>query len=186
MCDAFLQFQPRGLQIFLLRKISIAFALLAAGLASQLPEFAQQYRQRLGGAIDELHRFIRDFDRDAKSNGLTRAQGIEKLRRNKEPLASQRGRRIRETETRLTRLKNQQDNFKDAGSFNRMAIMAKDFDPFIAQRAYKDFEPAIPVSLEGIVTAIAGFLAGFGIWKFLAWPMNAARRRRRNRMSVTS
>ncbi|MBV9751189.1 MAG: DUF2937 family protein, partial [Hyphomicrobiales bacterium] len=33
------------------RTLSLAIALLAALAASQLPEFTQQYSQRLGGAI---------------------------------------------------------------------------------------------------------------------------------------
>ncbi|MBV9433737.1 MAG: DUF2937 family protein, partial [Hyphomicrobiales bacterium] len=36
------------------RTLSLAIALLAALAFSQLPEFTQQYAQRLGGAIDEL------------------------------------------------------------------------------------------------------------------------------------
>ena len=48
--------------------------LAAAGgalTASQLPEFTQQYRQRLGGAVDELLRVVADFDADAARNPLT-------------------------------------------------------------------------------------------------------------------
>jgi len=40
---------------------------------SQIPEFAQQYRQRLGGAIDELNRMIAQFDSEAAGQSLTRA-----------------------------------------------------------------------------------------------------------------
>ena len=172
--------------MFLLRQIGLLFAVIAGVATSQLPEFAQQYRQRLGGAIDELQRFIDDFDQDAKSRSLTRAQGIETLRNNPDPLVSQRGRRLRETETRLVRLKSQSEAFKEAGSFKRIAVMANKFDPYIANRAYEVYEPAVPVSMEGFVTALAGFIAGLGIWKLFAWPVNAARRRRRNRMSISS
>ena len=43
----------------LFRRLAAGVALLVAALASQLPEFTQQYSQRLGGAIDEL---AEDFD----------------------------------------------------------------------------------------------------------------------------
>ena len=175
-----------GADIFLLRTMSFLFALVAGGLASQMPEFVQQYRQRLGGAIDELQRFMSDFDRDARTTGLTRAQGIETLRKNDDKLASQRGRRIRETEARLARLKRQQSDFRDAGSFRRIAVMTRQFDTQIAKSAYAEFEPAIPITGEGLVTALAGFLAGLGIWKFFAWPVNAVHKRRRNRMSMST
>ena len=42
----------------ILRRLAFAVSLLLGALASQLPEFAQQYRQRLGGAIDELQRIV--------------------------------------------------------------------------------------------------------------------------------
>ena len=42
--------------LFVLRRLGLAIGLLVAAVASQAPEFAQQYRQRLGGAIDEINR----------------------------------------------------------------------------------------------------------------------------------
>ena len=53
----------------------------AAGLASasQMPEFAQQYRQRLGGAVEELRVVVEDFDRDAQNSQMTRRQAIDSL-----------------------------------------------------------------------------------------------------------
>ena len=43
---------------------------------SQLPEFAQQYAQRLGGAISELKVIVADFDRDAANSQLSREDAI--------------------------------------------------------------------------------------------------------------
>ena len=45
--------------------MTMAFGLAGALTLSQAPEFAQQYRQRLGGALDELRRVVADFDADA-------------------------------------------------------------------------------------------------------------------------
>ena len=36
------------------RRLALAIGLVFAIIAAQAPEFAQQYRQRLGGALDEL------------------------------------------------------------------------------------------------------------------------------------
>jgi len=43
----------------LARRLAVAIALIA-GL-----EFAQQYRQRIGGALDELRRIVAEFDAEA-------------------------------------------------------------------------------------------------------------------------
>ena len=171
--------------MFLLRRTGLFFALLAGVVTSQLPEFAQQYRQRLGGAIDELQRFMDNFDQDVKSRSLTRAQGIETLMRNPDPLVAQRAHRLRETETRLAKLKDQNETMKDAGSFRRIAVMVNMFDPFIARRTYQFHEPAVPLNMEGLVTALAGFFAGLGLWKFFAWPIKTIRARRRKFAGAT-
>lgn len=49
--------------MFLVRRV-LVFLIIASSavLFSQAPEFAQQYRQRLGGAIDELTTSIQSFD----------------------------------------------------------------------------------------------------------------------------
>ena len=50
----------------------VAFALVL----SQFPEYAQQYTQRLGGAVDELRAITVDFDQRATADGLTHDQAI--------------------------------------------------------------------------------------------------------------
>ena len=39
-------------------RLALAIALLAGLIGSQGPEFAPQYRQRLGGAVEELNRIV--------------------------------------------------------------------------------------------------------------------------------
>ncbi len=51
----------------LARRLALAIALVAAFVGSQGPEFAQQYRQRLGGALDEVRRSVVQFDAEAVS-----------------------------------------------------------------------------------------------------------------------
>ena len=66
----------------IVRVAAFALGLMGAVTASQGPEFAQQYRQRLGGAIDELRRAIARFDADAQAHGETRERAIARLRGN--------------------------------------------------------------------------------------------------------
>jgi hypothetical protein len=69
----------------------LAIALIAGLLGSQGPEFAQQYRQRIGGALDELKRIVADFDQEAAREQTTPDQAIKRLEQNSDPLASERG-----------------------------------------------------------------------------------------------
>ena len=61
------------------RTFALAIGVFGAVGASQLPEFAQQYRQRLGGALDELTGIVQRFDQEAAGHGFTREQGLAKL-----------------------------------------------------------------------------------------------------------
>jgi hypothetical protein len=44
------------------RRLALAIAVLAGLIGSQGPEFAQQYRQRLGGTLEEIKRIVSEFD----------------------------------------------------------------------------------------------------------------------------
>lgn len=54
----------------ILRRLALGFALFCGVVASQLPEFAQQYRQRLGGALDELTALVDQFASESRATGL--------------------------------------------------------------------------------------------------------------------
>ena len=163
--------------MFMLRWLSLAFALFGGVSASQLPEFSQQYRQRLGGALDELNRMLADFDQDAQASNMTRAQAINRMRADSDEFVRQRGRRITETDVRAAKLTSQQKNFETAGAFTRIFVMAKDYDSGIATRTWRDFRPAVPVTIDGFTAAALGFFAALGLWHLIAWPIGRKRRR---------
>ena len=165
----------------LARRLALGLGLLTGVATSQAPEFSQQYRQRIGGAVDELSQIIKQFDVEAKSEGLERSAALERLATNADILARQRGRAVETAVLRHDRLAAQLQDFATAGPFSRLAVMAKDFDPQVAQRAWSSFEPALPISTEGAASAGVGFIAGYGLWRLLALPF---RRRTRPGMNT--
>ncbi|QFU15388.1 DUF2937 family protein [Microvirga thermotolerans] len=144
------------------RIVAFGFGLAGAVVASQLPEYSQQYRQRLGGAIDVLTRVLQRFDADAESHGETREGAILRLRGNPDDLVSRQGVAMQANAERLARLRAHRDSLAQAGPFLRIALMARDGDTDVMEAAYRDFEPAVPVTEEGIVAAAGGFVAGWG------------------------
>ena len=60
----------------LARRLALAIAVLAGLIGSQAPEFAQQYRQRLGGALEELNRIVSEFDAEVRPEPVPRG-GLE-------------------------------------------------------------------------------------------------------------
>lgn len=144
-------------------RIALFFALLLGMATTQMPEFWQQYRQRLGGAIDELTAIVAQFDKDAAGQSLTPAAAITRLEANSDPLAQARGDEMKRILARLAKLQRAAAAFNDPDIAGRWMMLCKTFDPYIAGRTYQTFQPAVPTTVEGFVAGIIGFLVGGGI-----------------------
>ncbi len=164
---------PRIIRIF-----AFGLGLLGGIAASQGPEYAQQYRQRLGGAIDELRQVVGRFDQDARTNNETRESAIARLRGNPDDLASRQGTAMQANVERLGRLEAHQQAMQQSGPFGRVATMVRDGDLDVMEAAYRSFEPAVPVTEEGILSAAAGFIAVWGGLLLLGGFVRSLRRRR--------
>ena len=168
----------------LLRRLALAIGLLFGLIGTQGPEFAQQYRQRLAGAIDELTRIVNLFDVEATSHALAPDQAITRLKTNADPLARERGADIESDINRLARLKAALQSFQDTGSWRRILILARDFDAATAARTWKDFEPAVPTTWESLGVGLFGLIWGWAATHIFAWPVRRHLRQRRERLST--
>lgn len=157
------------------RRIAIAIALIAGLIGSQAPEFAEQYRQRIGGALDELKRIVAEFDAEAARESLTPPEAIGRLEQNGDPLARERGEDMTRTIARADRLEEEVDDMKSAGPLKRIYVLAKDFDPDIARRTLDDYEPAAPMSLEGVAAAGLAAVWAWAATHLVAWPIRRLR-----------
>ena len=159
------------------RRLALAIALIAGLVGSQGPEFAQQYRQRIGGALDELKRIVAEFDEESTREGLTPPQALARLEQNNDRLASERGQDMAKTIARADRLQEQLDAMQSSGPLNRLFVMAKDFDPEIAQGTLDGYEPAAPLSLEALTAAGLAAVWGWAATHLFAWPIRRLRGR---------
>jgi hypothetical protein len=162
------------------RRLAVAIGLLFALIGAQGPEFSQQYRQRLGGALDELTRVVADFDADAARQAMTPVEAIARLEGNPDPLAQARGSAIEGDIARQGRLQSAYDEMRSAGTMKRLFAMALDFDPGIASQTLQNFEPAVPITAETLVFAGIALVIGWGGTHLCAWPI---RRRWRERQA---
>lgn len=144
------------------RTCAVACGLVGAVVASQGPEFSQQYRQRIGGGIDELRTIIGRFESDARATGETPEGAIRRLRGNPDDLASRQGVAMQGNVDRLGRLDTHRQEMIEAGPFGRIALMVRDGDVDVMEKAYADFEPAVPVTQEGMLSAGFGFVVVWG------------------------
>lgn len=146
----------------ILRRLALFVGLAFAFLAAQVPEYVQQYRQRLGGAIDELASVVSRFDSDSAQQGLTEAAGIDRLRSNADLLARQRGEAIADDARRLQMLRDAQARFRTDGPVARIGTLVTHYDGQVGRGAFAEFRPAVPTTPEGFALGLFGFVLGGG------------------------
>ena len=163
----------------LARRLALAIALLAGLIGSQGPEFAQQYRQRLGGALEELNRIVSEFDAEVQRQNLTPAEGLKWLEDNSDPLARECGEDLGKTMARAERLNDQIQAMNSAGPLMRLYVVATRFDPDVASSALNNYEPAVPLSVGALTAGGLAALWGWAATRLIAWPFS-----RRTRLRV--
>ncbi len=162
------------------RALMLAGGLVGAAGLSQFPEFSQQYVQRLGGAVDELRRFVDDFDADAAEVGLGRDAALVDLGQGG-PMGVKRAETMEGVIARFDRMSADLTALRSAGPFTR-AYRARDLsDAEIASAAWAEFKPALPLTFEGAVFGGTGFLGGLGIMAAVLALLKMPFRRRRAR-----
>ena len=146
---------------------------------SQFPEYAQQYTQRLGGAVDDLRVITEDFDRAAAEGGLDRATALGRYEASNDDFLAGRGSSMTATFQRYDQLSTTLARIQNADAIERLQSLPAYLDTDIGRRTLESYKPAVPVTMEGILYAGGGFILGYlvlsGLWRFLALPF---RRRR--------
>jgi uncharacterized membrane protein YuzA (DUF378 family) len=143
------------------RAVTLVVGLAGGTLFSQAPEFAQQYRQRIGGAIDELRIIVDDFTKQAADHHLDRQQALDVYARSPDDFLRDRGLSMRSTLERYERLVTQQSDLGSAPPVAKPFVLMRDADEGIITNTWRDFVPGVPVSFAGLVWAAIGFL---GSW----------------------
>jgi|SRR6266487_3200308 hypothetical protein len=134
------------------------FAIVPALLFAQIPEYMQQYYQRIGGAVDELDRIVQHFDEDSRRSGYDRASALGLMANNSERLIRDQALRMNENIARLDRLRKQQQTMREGSAFERFATFVTSYDPPLAQRTWDAYKFGLPLSVDGIVFALVGYV----------------------------
>jgi hypothetical protein len=143
------------------RSLSVLGGLGLGVVLSQFPEYAQQYTQRLGGAVDELRVITADFERAATDAGLTRDEAIARYTATGDTFIEGRGISMADTFRRYELLSATLVEVQGASGWERFQSLPRYFDTDIGGRTLDNFKPAVPVTMEGFVYAGAGFMLGY-------------------------
>lgn len=162
------------------RIVSITGGLALGIVLSQFPEYAQQYTQRLGGAVDELRVITEEFDTAATAAGMTRETALGRFSATSDDFIQGRGQSMAQTFARYEQLSATLAEIRGADAIARLTLLPRYLDTEIGGRALENFRPAVPVTLEGLGYAGGGFLIGYlltsGLIRLLMLPF---RRRER-------
>lgn len=142
------------------RMLTMAMALLGGIFFSQAPEFAQQYRQRIGGALDELKILISEFDAQANHNGLDRQSALAIYSASPETFLRSQGDAMRRTFLRYESLAEQQRQLTLTPTIARPFVVMRHPDSTTFANACRDFVPAVPVDVAGLSWAAGGLFCG--------------------------
>jgi hypothetical protein len=161
------------------RSLSVASGLLLGVALSQFPEYAQQYTQRLGGAVDELRAQVTQFDQDAAAFGLNRQEALARYQGVDDGYLSSPGQRMEALIARYEDLNATLLRIQGASPIERFNMLPQFFDTEIGGRTLDNFKPAIPVTGEGFIYAAVGVLGGYLFFSMILAFVTLPFRRRR-------
>ena len=134
---------------------------------AQLPEFIQQYRQRLGGHLDEARRHLAEFESVATRAKLSLPQFIERTSANADTSVAGLGTVMRDTLTRVEELTAAETALRQATLWEKPFVFLAHLDPSVARATWEIYLPAVPTTAEGLAYAVAGMITFLGLYHAL-------------------
>ena len=137
---------------------------LGAVAFAQLPEFIQQYRQRLGGHLEEARLHLAEFEKLAAHAKLTVPQLIERTSSNTDTTVAGLGTVMRTALARVDELATADAALRTATLWQKPFVFFAHLDSSIARATWEIYQPAVPTTTEGLVYAAAGMIAFLGLY----------------------
>jgi hypothetical protein len=153
-----------------------ALCVIGAVAFSQVPEFMQQYLQRLGGHLDEARRQLLHFQQVAAQSGLSLDRLIGQTTANTDPAVARLSTVMTEAITRVDTLASAQAAIQDASLWSRPFVFLRHADFAIVRATWTIFKPAVPTTVEGLVYALLGMLVLIAIYHLgIKYPISRIR-----------
>lgn len=132
---------------------------LGAVAFCQLPEFIQQYLQRLGGRLDEARRQLAEFEAIAAKAKLALPEFIDRTAANADSAVANLAGVMRGTVDRVAELSAADAAIRSASIWGKPFVFFAHLDTSIASATLDIYKPAVPTTTEGLIYAAAGMIA---------------------------
>jgi Protein of unknown function (DUF2937) len=154
-----------------------------AVLFSQLPEFMQQYLQRLEGHLDEARLVLSRFKDAASQFGMSLGQLVAGAAQNPDPSMGRLGAVVGQAIARVDELAAADAALRQASAWTRPFVFLAHMDGGIARATLSIYRPAVPTTAEGIAYACIGIVAMLALYHLaIRGPIARNLRRRASRL----
>lgn len=140
-------------------------AVAGALIFSQLPQYLQQYTQRLGGHVNEIGRLVEQLQMLALQSGKSLSQYIDKFTRSNDPDFAQQGEWMQTLVERHAQLSAAWEAITHATPLTRLSAYLAHHQSEIAKTTLAFFQPAFPMTVEAGIYALIGALIGYLIYR---------------------
>lgn len=135
-------------------------SVLGAAFTSQFPAFFQQYQQRLGGSLDQAKVAVQRVEQVAQALGMTVDKMVERFMLSRDVAYQSLGAINIQALEDLARLEKADTALSEATGADKFLQFMSHFDPFVAEGAWRTFEPAVPLTTEALIYAGIGMVLG--------------------------
>jgi len=172
--------------IFLEAMTDRVVSIIGAIVFMQIPAFMVQYKQRLGGHVDELARVIDQYESAATEHGRVVENYIELHLNQYESAATEHGRVVEnyielhlnsdtnefistgklmtDNVERFHELSLSLQNLSEAAKTNKLFVFLRDIDLDIFKGTLRDFVPSISFNLDSILYCIVGLVISMSLY----------------------
>jgi hypothetical protein len=155
-------------EIMFMRWLDRLSTIAGALILSQLPQYLQQYTQRLGGHADETRLQVEQLHALAAHSGKSLAQYIHKFMVNNDLDFARHGEWMQQLVDRHARLSMAWESMLNATPLTRLYAYLAHLQSDVAKATLAFFQPALPLTVEAGVYALIGAALGFMTFRFLS------------------
>ncbi|MEX0760083.1 MAG: DUF2937 family protein [Tistlia sp.] len=149
------------------RIVNGVFGAGGGALLSQFPAFFAQYRQQLAGRLAQARADLSRVTEEAAALGLSPEQYLDRAEAEGGQFTRVLVEGARQTLEALERLQAAYQAFATATPLGRPVVFARHVDQEILDSTAAHFQPAVPLTPEGLVYAGTGLLAGVALLALL-------------------
>ncbi len=141
---------------------------IGAFIGSQIPQFMQQYTQRLAGHVEALQKMIHQLREISSLSHKTLEQYIQKFQDSPDPEFVLQGDFMQGILNRWAELQQALDHLTQSSMWVRPYYFLKDLQPDIAHSTFASFQPGVNLTIEGLSYAGVGMILGWIFYQIMS------------------